>query len=91
MNQERFLMLLDIMKVLMDEDISKTEIEKNIVKLIDKFDSVFSQSQKNEILQEFIAYERKKNGRNEMERIKKLTESFEYSRNLERFSNTSIF
>ena len=58
MDNDKFDLLISILEDLEKEDVSHSNLESAIVKIIDQFDTNLTNEQKNEVLKEFIHYEK---------------------------------
>ena len=83
MDNDKFNLLISVLECLEKEDVSHSDLEGAIVKIIDRFDSNLTNEQKEEILKEFVHYERIRRKKdvdkktiNEDEKNRELLESF---------------
>lgn len=58
MDNDKFKLLTSVLECLEKEDARRSDLEGAIVKIIDRFDSNLTNEQKEEILKEFVHYER---------------------------------
>lgn len=78
MDKEHFDLFIGILRILEKEDHGNNTVESSIVSLIDAFESRLSQEQKNEILKEFVKYERIRKAGEETERRKEAVNQMKY-------------
>ncbi|MBI2076499.1 MAG: hypothetical protein HYT72_04600 [Candidatus Aenigmarchaeota archaeon] len=78
MEETKFKILLNAMKVLEQEDAKRSSLEIGIIKVMDAFDEHLTEDQKKILLGEFAHYEKSKKSAEESRRMKAVLQDQEY-------------
>ena len=78
MEETKFKILLNAMRVLEKEDAKRSSLEVGIIRVIDAFNEHLTEDQKKNLLSEFAHYERSKKSAEESKRMKSVLQEQEY-------------